>query len=224
MVSDAGQHGAESSDAVELAQALDAVAAEFGPAHTILAHSLGALATLLALRDGWFTSERLVLIAPVDGVPWFTAYFRRLLGFRDRTERHTERRIEARTGYPPAELETLLLAVEVAGPELLVVQDLDDRSPGIGIASELAASWPGARYVGTRGLGHNRVLADRGVIEAVTRFVQGGSVRLPGEQPGRDERDDDGEGREDRHRHQGSGRLLAAHHDVEHAVVQVPQR
>jgi pimeloyl-ACP methyl ester carboxylesterase len=219
--SDPGQHGAESSDAVELGQALDAVAAEFGPAHTIVAHSLGTLGTLLALRDGWLSTERVVLIAPVDGVPWFTAYFRRLLGFGDRTERHTDRRIEARTGYPPSELVTRLLASEVDGPGLLVVQDLDDRSPGVGVARELVAGWPGASYVETRGLGHNRVLKDPGVVSAVAEFVRG-SAALPAEEPGGDHGHHDREAGQDRQRDQRRGRALAADHHVEHRVVQVP--
>ena len=170
--SDPGQHGPASSDAVELGQALDAVVAEFGPAHAIVAHSLGTLAVLLALRDGWCTTERVVLIAPVEGVPWFTAYFRRLLGFGDRTQRHTERRIEARTGYRPEDLQILRLAQRPDRPDALVVQDRDDRSPGVGVAGRLAAGWPGATYLETHGLGHNRVLADPGVVAAVVRFVR----------------------------------------------------
>jgi pimeloyl-ACP methyl ester carboxylesterase len=231
--SDAGRHGAESSDAVELGQALDAVATEFGPAHTIVAHSLGTLATLLALRDGWFTAERLVLIAPVDGVPWFTAYFRRLLGFGDRTQRHTDRRIERRTGYRPDELETRLLATQLERPELLVVHDLDDRSPGMGVAADLVAGWPGAGLVETTGLGHNRVLADPGVIGSVVDFVlddrllvqpSATSAGLPAEEPSGHQGDHDRERRQDRQGRDGRGRTLAAHHHVEHAVVQVPQR
>jgi pimeloyl-ACP methyl ester carboxylesterase len=172
--SDPGRHGESSTDAVELGQALDAVAARFGPAHAVVAHSLGTLATLLALRDGWFTAERVVLIAPVDGVPWFTAYFRRMLGFGDRTEQHTDRRIEQRTGYPPADLETRrLAAARPAGLEAMLVQDLDDRSVGTGLARELADSWPEATYLQTRGYGHNRVLAAPEVLEGVTRFLAG---------------------------------------------------
>lgn len=175
--SDPGRHGESSTDAVELGQALDAIAARFGPAHAVVAHSLGTLATLLALRDGWFTAERLVLIAPVDGVPGFTAYFRRMLGFGDRTERHTDRRLERRTGYPPADLDTrLLAAARPAGLEAMLVQDLDDRSVGTGLARELADAWPGATYLQTRGYGHNRVLAAPEVLEAVTQFLAGDRV------------------------------------------------
>jgi len=170
--SDPGQHGPESSDAVELGQALDAVVAEFGPAHAVVAHSLGTLSLLLALRDGWCTAERVVLIAPVDGVPAFTAFFRAVLGFGDRTQRHSDRRVRARTGYHPDDLRTLSLA-EGAAPTALVVQDRDDHTPGVGIARELAARWPDAAYVETRGLGHNRVLADPEVVATVAGFVSG---------------------------------------------------
>ena len=173
--SDAGRHGPETTDAVELGQALDAVVAEFGPARAVVAHSLGTLSLLLALRDGWFTAERVVLVAPVDGVPGFTAYFRRLLGFGDRIQRHTDRLVEERTGYRPDELRTLLLARRPGLPEALVVQDRDDRSVGSGPARELAAHWPGAAYLETHGLGHNRVLADPGVVASVVGFVTDGT-------------------------------------------------
>ncbi len=170
--SDRGGHGPGSTDAVEFGQALDAVAARFGPAHAVVAHSLGTMATLLALRDGWFTAGRVVLIAPVAGVPWFTAYFRRMLGFGDRTERHTDRRLEARTGYPPTDLSTRgLVADRPDGLAALLVQDVDDRSVGTGLARDLADMWPGSTYLQTRGLGHNRILADPGVTAAVTRYL-----------------------------------------------------
>ena len=80
--SDAGVHGPRSSDAVELGRSLDAVAAKFGPARAVVAHSMGALSALLALRDGWLATERLVLIAPVEGVPDFLARFRATAALR----------------------------------------------------------------------------------------------------------------------------------------------
>lgn len=170
--SDPGAHGPGSTDAVEFGQALDAVAAHFGPAHAVVAHSLGTLATLLALRDGWFTADRVVLIAPVAGVPWFTQMFRRMLGFGDRTQRHTLRRLEERTGYPPADLSAQeLVATRPDRLAALLVQDADDRSVGTALARELTDRWPGATYLGTTGLGHNRILADPGVIDAVTGFL-----------------------------------------------------
>jgi hypothetical protein len=41
----------------------------------------------------------------------------------------------------------------------------------VGVA--VAEAWPGARLVATDGLGHHRVLADPGVVEAVVAHIAG---------------------------------------------------
>lgn len=174
--SDPGAHGRGSSDAVELGRSLDAVAARFGPARAVVAHSMGALSALLALRDGWLSTERLVLIAPVEGVPDFLRRFREVLRFGRRTERHLVARAERRTGYPVAELDVARLGAQLdARPHLLVVHDLDDRETAHGPSARLVAHWPGARLYSTAGLGHRRILADAAVGGAVARFA----ARLP---------------------------------------------
>jgi pimeloyl-ACP methyl ester carboxylesterase len=178
--SDAGRHGSRSTDAVEFGHALNAVVAKFGPAHAIVAHSLGTLTVLLALRENWITVERLVLIAPVQGVPAFIAGFRRQLGFGNRTQHRTDRRTQLRTGYRPAELDTVLLARslvrDLGEPAVLIVQDRKDRAVGTAAAKALIGLWPGAGYVETEGLGHNRVLGDPEVVDRVTQFVRFGKL------------------------------------------------
>ncbi|AXG13961.1 alpha/beta hydrolase [Intrasporangium calvum] len=174
--SDPGAHGRDSSDAVELGRSLDAVAARFGPARAVVAHSMGALSTLLALRDGWLSTERLVLIAPVEGVPDFLRRFRDRLRFGRRTERHLVARAERRTGYPVAELDVARLGAQLdPRPPLLVVHDLDDRETAHSGSARLVTHWPGARLYTTAGLGHRRILADAAVGGAVARFA----ARLP---------------------------------------------
>lgn len=177
--SDGGAHGPASTDAVELGQALDTVVAHFGPAHAVVAHSLGVIATLVAVRDGWVIAERLVLVAPTQGVPHWMGEFRRQLGYGDRTERHLRRRLVARTGYDPDELDITALAVGARGTEVVVVQDSADRQIEHSSAGYLAATVPGARLVQTHGLGHNRVLADPSVVGTVTAFVATGELLEP---------------------------------------------
>jgi pimeloyl-ACP methyl ester carboxylesterase len=174
-----GAHGPASSDAVEFGQALDTVVAHFGPARAVVAHSLGTIAALLALRDGWVTTQRLVAIAPTQGVPHWVQVFRRQLGFGDRIQRRLERRVESRTGYDPADLDIRALAVAARGLEMVVVQDTDDRQLAHSSAAYLAATVPGARLVRTHGLGHNRILEDPSVAALVTAFVATGEVVEP---------------------------------------------
>jgi pimeloyl-ACP methyl ester carboxylesterase len=174
--SDAGFHGAHSSDAVELGRSLDAVAARFGPARAVVAHSMGALATLLALRDGWLSTERLVLIAPVEGVPDFIVRFRRQLRFGRRTEQRLVARAERRTGYAVDGLDVARLGGQLDDrPELLVVHDFDDRETPHAPSARLVRGWPSAELYTTTGLGHRRILADAAVGGAVARFA----ARLP---------------------------------------------
>lgn len=174
--SDGGVHGPGSSDAVELGRSLDAVAAMFGPARAVVAHSMGALSVLLALRDGWLATERLVLIAPVEGVPDFLVRFRSQLRFGRRTERRLIARAEQRTGYAVADLDVSRLSEQLESrPELLVIHDLGDRETPHAPSARLVAGWPGAELYSTVGLGHRRVLADAAVGGSVARFA----ARLP---------------------------------------------
>ncbi|HET8987315.1 MAG TPA: alpha/beta fold hydrolase [Humibacillus sp.] len=173
--SDAGAHGPRSSDAVELGRSLDAVAARFGPARGVVAHSLGGLSTLLALRDGWLSTERLVLVAPMSGVPDALAGLRAELGFGDRVERRLVALAARRTGYAVADLELTGLASAMERPRLLVVHDLLDREAPHAASTRLVAQWEGAELYSTAGLGHRRILADAAVGGAVARFVD----RLP---------------------------------------------
>ncbi len=176
--SDAGAHGPASSDAVELGRSLDAVATRFGPARAVVAHSMGALSTLLALRDGWLAAERLVLVAPPSGIPDLLAALQGELHLGPRTMRRLVERVRVRTGYVPDELDLVTIAAAVREeerPELLVVHDLLDREVPHEPSMALVRSWPGARLLSTAGLGHRRVLADAAVGGAVARFVD----RLP---------------------------------------------
>lgn len=173
--SDAGAHGPRSSDAVELGRSLDAVAARFGPARAVVAHSLGGLSAMLALRDGWLATERLVLVAPLTGVPDVVVRLREELGFGDRIERRLVALAARRTGYAVEDLELAGLATAIERPQLLVVHDLLDREAPHAASARLVAGWEGAELYSTAGLGHQRVLADAAVGGAVARFAD----RLP---------------------------------------------
>jgi pimeloyl-ACP methyl ester carboxylesterase len=171
--SDAGENGAGSSDAVELGRSLDAVFARFGPAQGVVAHSMGALSTILALRDGWIGTERLVFVAPVTGVPDFLRRIRAELGFGDRIQRRMEELAHARTGYPVADLDVALLAAAIERPPLLVVHDERDKETPLEGSLRLLDAWAGAQLHTTSGLGHRRVLADPGVGRLVAGFLAG---------------------------------------------------
>jgi pimeloyl-ACP methyl ester carboxylesterase len=166
-----GRHGPRSSTALEFTAALRAVAEVHGPAHAVIAHSLGGLATAVALRDG-LAAQRVVLLAPVASMLGFVARLREALGFGDRTVRHLLRRAHRRVGVSMQEFEAASMLADRTVPATLVIHDRDDRTVPYVDGVAIAAAWPGARLQLTTGVGHHRLLGDLTVVDEAVRFVR----------------------------------------------------
>lgn len=176
--SDAGEWGPRSTHGVEMGKALDAVAAQFGPARAVVAHSLGAVATMLAIRHGWLGTERLVFLAPMSTYADAAEPFRRALALGRRTNRRFDAEVWRRVGIGPEDFD-LRRQMETAEPvPTLVIHDRDDRATSALRSIELADRFANVRLVLTSGLGHNRLLADPAVVAEVTDFVSGGTAAL----------------------------------------------
>jgi pimeloyl-ACP methyl ester carboxylesterase len=167
--SDPGAHG-RLTHGVEFGRALDAVFARYGPAHAVVAHSLGAIATYLALRYGWLATHRLVLIAPMVESDGLYDGLQGALGFGRRTRSAFDREVERFTGLPASEFNARRQAARVGPVPTLVIHDLDDSlapyEDSVALAHEI-----GARLVTTERLGHRRLLRDETVIAAAVDFL-----------------------------------------------------
>jgi pimeloyl-ACP methyl ester carboxylesterase len=165
-------HGASEgrlSSMPELARALAAVAAEVGPVHGVIAHSLGGAATSLALRDG-LTARRVALLAPVADPGVFAEAFATSMGVRRRTIEALRRNSERRINFRWADLNVPAMAARLTLPAL-VVHDRDDDVVSIHDGRAIAAAWRGAELVVTTGLGHRGVLRDPATVRRAVDFV-----------------------------------------------------
>jgi pimeloyl-ACP methyl ester carboxylesterase len=168
--SDPGPEGPGRSTVLELADALAAVVAANGPAHAVVAHSLGATAAAFAIRAG-LPVERAAFLAPMaDPLP-YTRTFAGRLGFGERVRTRLADRIERRVGLPLSAFDVPAMADQVATPPLLLVHDRRDAETGWSDSAAIARSWPGSRLVTTGGLGHRRILRAPAVIAEVVEFV-----------------------------------------------------
>lgn len=168
--SDRGPAGPRLTTGVEFAKALDAVAAKFGPAEAVIAHSLGTIATYLTLRYGWLGTQRLVFVAPmVDAISLFDL-FQGALGFGPRTRRAFDRDVDDLVGFPVADFDARVQARYVDPVPTLVLADRSDRQTPYDDAADFARS-VGAELVTTDGLGHRRILRDPAVIAQVVEFL-----------------------------------------------------
>ena len=84
--SDPGEHGPNRTHGLEFARAFGAVASRFGPAHAVVAHSMGALPTLLTQVDG-LAIGKLVLLAPMRDLDTHLDRFAGQLGMGPRARR-----------------------------------------------------------------------------------------------------------------------------------------
>lgn len=166
-----GRHGPQQTTFVEFIEALEALAAEFGPIHTVIAHSGGAMATVGAIRGGQLDIERLVLISAFSKVRPFTHVFAQLAGFGERTRSRMEQRLEKRIASPIDDWDLAATADEVAHVPVLLLHDEGDTQTPVGDTRALAEAWSGSELVVTEGLGHNKILGDPGVVARVTDFV-----------------------------------------------------
>lgn len=169
---DAPGHGRSTgrrSSMIEFARAVRAVAAATGPVDGVVGHSLGAAAIALALSEG-LTARRAALVAPPADPGAYSVLFAELLGIppavRDTMQRNLEQRFQRRW----SDLHVPTLARRFTIPAL-VVHDADDADVPWCEGEAIAASWPGAELVTTRGLGHRAILRDPGVVERVTTFL-----------------------------------------------------
>lgn len=151
-----------------------AVGHHFGPAAAVIGHSLGGAATALALARG-LEAQRAVLIAPAADPLAAVERFSRFVWLAGYLGRRMFARFEQAMRFDAVELQAHVNAPKIARPAL-IVHDVEDREVPWSEGERYARFWRDSRLLSTRGLGHNRVLDDAGVIAATLRFLRGENV------------------------------------------------
>ena len=144
-----------------------------GPIHAIIGHSLGAIATTLALAAGVQT-ERVVFLAPICFV-------------YDGLKNHG-----LREGLTDAEADELVLYFETefsanlsvlsalerveSPPPLTIFHDHADESVPYEEAEIIATSWPGSTLIEVPRVGHTRILLSRSVIQQALSALDGSAT------------------------------------------------
>lgn len=171
--SDPGALAPGRTTAIECADAIAAMIATHGPAHAVVAHSLGANSTVLAAAAGARVG-RLVFLAPMGEFPLYLDLFAARHNFGRRIRAGLHRRLETRIGMQLHETNMTFSGRKADYPPLLLIHDPDDPDSPYAASERVAAAWPGARLLATRGLGrlaHYRILRHRPAIQAGVEFI-----------------------------------------------------
>jgi pimeloyl-ACP methyl ester carboxylesterase len=178
---DGPAHGASPgtrADAGRFALALRDVVAAIGGADVVVAHSMGAGATVLALNDG-MPVRAAVLISPPSSAEQIADDFSASLGLSKKMDAAFRRRIEqVFHPYMWNKLQIEKMAAQLTHVAGLIVHDVDDGEVPFARGAAVHAAWPGSTLLATKGLGHRRVLRDPIVLRAVHAHVVK-SLELP---------------------------------------------
>ncbi|MDI3243189.1 alpha/beta hydrolase [Arthrobacter sp. AL08] len=174
---DAPGHGASGkgpSNVVEWSGIIRELEARHGHFAAVVGHSFGVLAAFHAVRMG-VTTGRMVTIAGVHSLEHLVASFTQLIRLPTRArERFRDRINELVFVDSTFELGHIVSQCDTdnSSMPLLVVHDSSDAVVGIDQAGLITDGHAvPASVIYTQGLGHNRILADRRVVDAVTEFV-----------------------------------------------------
>jgi len=164
-----GTSGGDEASPGTFARAVSQALGQLGTVHAVVGHSLGAAAGLYAVAQCGGVGRIALVSAP-------SALERVLRGFAGAVK--LSRRgadafvasVERRVGQPAADFDVRKIAPLLSLP-ILLIHDQNDRQVPVAEAARAAHALPSAELMVTRGLGHNRLLADPAVVTAIVDFV-----------------------------------------------------
>jgi hypothetical protein len=169
---DAPGHGQSSGGRVSLPDftiAVLRIAEQIGPLYGVVAHSLGATATAIALREG-LPLNRAVFLSPAADPERLSTRFARMLRLSEAECELMKGRFLQRYNLRWSELK-IVDWVRFLTTSLLVFHDRRDFKVPLAEGQAIVSAWPQGELVMTCGLGHHKILRDAAVIARAVEFL-----------------------------------------------------
>ncbi|TAJ84257.1 alpha/beta fold hydrolase [Reyranella sp.] len=169
---DVPAHGESVGDeltAVKFIAAIERTLDRIGPVHAVVGHSMGGAMSLFSIahRGG---ARRVALVSAPSSLKRELQRFAKMVGLSKRGARAFIASVEKHVGRPAADFDVRHIVGKVNLP-VLMIHDQTDRQVPVAEAARSAHMLPDAELIVTRGLGHNRLLADPAVVTAIVDFV-----------------------------------------------------
>ncbi|WAH57319.1 alpha/beta fold hydrolase [Pseudomonas silvicola] len=168
-----GRSRGSQAHVVLFAHALLEAAAELPPLRAVVGHSMGGAAALLASQWG-LKAEALVTVAAPARILGMLRNFAAHVGLPARARSAFIRQVEGIVGLPAAHLDVSRYQLEMPG---LVVHAENDPLVPVAEARAIHQAWFDSRLLVLPEGGHQRLLADPGLIQGVLGLLSGQWVR-----------------------------------------------
>ncbi|MFJ7144318.1 MAG: alpha/beta fold hydrolase [Pseudomonas protegens] len=164
-----GRSPGDEANVVLFARAMLEAAAELPPLRAVIGHSMGGASAMLAVQLGLRT-ETLVSIAAPARILGVLRGFARYMRLPPRARSAFIRQVEKDVGMRAATLDVAQYQLEMPG---LIIHAEDDRFVPVKESELIHQAWFDSRLLRLSEGGHQRVLADPRVIDAVMTLVTG---------------------------------------------------
>ncbi len=164
-----GESAGNELTAVKFIAAIERALERLGPVHAVVGHSMGGAMALFTLaKSGGAT--RVALISAPSALGRELLRFAGAMGLSKRGTAAFIASVEDHVGRPADDLDVRHIADGVELPVLLI-HDQNDHQVPVLESARAAHMLSTAELIVTRGLGHNRLLADPSVVASVVEFV-----------------------------------------------------
>lgn len=165
-----GKSTGRQANVPRFSRAIAAVAAHVGGLDSIVAHSLGSVASAHAIAQG-LKVRRLVMVAPSGNPSLFIKNTLKDYRFSDSLGALMTQRLERQEAIVVNDFDRERLAPKLGAP-LLVIHDTGDREVDFREGQAWAQAASQSRLIEMQGLGHNRILASPKTHEAIAEFLR----------------------------------------------------
>jgi pimeloyl-ACP methyl ester carboxylesterase len=167
---DAPAHGrspGQEANVVVFARALLEAASELPPLQAVIGHSMGGASALLATQMG-LRAEAVVSIAAPSRILTMLRLFARYMGLPAQARAHFVRLVEEKAGMPAGHLDVARYQLDFPG---LIVHAADDPVVPYSEAQAIHEAWFDSRLLRLEQGGHQRVLSDPQLVQAVMQLL-----------------------------------------------------
>jgi pimeloyl-ACP methyl ester carboxylesterase len=164
-----GQSKGSKTNIVELVACIKEVHAKYGPFDHAIAHSMGSMALLRALRDG-IPMKSAAIIGSGDKIRNVFYRFSEQLQFSDKVTERMIQTVEKKFGMN-LECYSSGMSLEHLKMPLLIVHDKDDKETHFTYSKDLHEIANNSELLLTTGLGHHRILRDSKTVQDVVQFI-----------------------------------------------------
>lgn len=169
---DAPAHGkadGKTTSMPEFIASIHEIGKEFGPFEFAIGHSLGGMALLNAVREG-FQTKKLVSIGAADVITDIILHFTRTLTLKDAVGEKMKAMLDRQFGRDINYASAHSAAKEVHIPTL-IVHDEHDADVPVNCAYAIHNELPNGAIHITKHLGHRRILGKNEVIQKIEGFL-----------------------------------------------------